>query len=522
MSTTTSTSAQDTNPDTDQKNDKKNNNVPSWFADAVAALSVALVLIPQSLAYAELAGMPAHYGLYASALPPIAAAFFASSPFLQTGPTALTAILTAGALSSLFTPASPAYVTAAALLALIVGIWRIAIGLLRLGSIAYFMSQPVLRGFTTAAALLIVSSQLPAAVGVSPPEGQVVQELLWTLQNIASWQPWSMVMAGVAAACIILSKRVSPLLPGVFIAVVITTVSSRISNYQGNTVGTVNGQLLQVSLAHPWQLFPQLLVSGLVIAVVGFAEATSIARAFAAETRTRWQPNREFISQGVANVASSLVSGFPVGGSFSRSALSRTAGTRTRWSGAMTGLLVFAALPLMPLLAALPSSVLAAIVMVSVVKLIRFRPLMSLWRLSRPQFVTAWLTFLATMVFSPRLDYAILLGISASLLIHLYREMDLEVSSYYEDDTLYVVLSGVLWFGSTQRLEDALATIFERQVTINNLIIDARGLGHTDLSGAMALVDSLRDARAQGINLEIQGLSPRLNQLITDLERVQP
>ena len=489
----------------------------------MAALSVALVLIPQSLAYAELAGMPAHYGLYASALPPIAAAFFASSPFLQTGPTALTAILTAGALSSLFTPASPAYVTAAALLALIVGIWRIAIGLLRLGSIAYFMSQPVLRGFTTAAALLIVSSQLPAAVGrIAPLQGQVVQELLWTLQNIASWQPWSMVMAGIAAACIILSKRVSPLLPGVFIAVVITTVLSRISNYQGNTVGTVNGQLLQVSLAHPWQLFPQLLVSGLVIAVVGFAEATSIARAFAAETRTRWQPNREFISQGVANVASSLVSGFPVGGSFSRSALSRTAGTRTRWSGAMTGLLVFAALPLMPLLAALPSSVLAAIIMVSVVKLIRFRPLMTLWRLSRPQFVTAWLTFLATMVFSPRLDYAILLGISASLLIHLYREMDLEVSSYYEDDTLYVVLSGVLWFGSTQRLEDALATIFERKVTINNLIIDARGLGHTDLSGAMALVDSLRDARAQGINLEIQGLSPRLNQLITDLERVQP
>jgi MFS superfamily sulfate permease-like transporter len=145
-----------------------------------------------------------------------------------------------------------------------------------------------------------------------------------------------------------------------------------------------------------------------------------------------------------------------------------------------------------------------------------------LWRLSRPQFVTAWLTFFATLVFSPRLDYAILLGISASLLIHLYREMDLEIDSYYEDDTLYVVLSGVLWFGSTQRLEDALTAIFERQVTINNLTIDARGLGHTDLSGAMALVDSLRDARAQGINLEIQGVSPRLAKLLKDLERVQP
>jgi SulP family sulfate permease len=510
-------------------------NVPVWLADGLAALSVVLVLIPQSLAYAELAGMPPYYGLYAAALPPIAAAFFASSIYLQTGPTALTGILTFGALASVFAPASSEFVLAASLLALAVGLWRVAIGMFKLGAIAYFMSQPVLRGFTTAAALLIISSQLPSAVGVSPPSGTVVEELLWTLTRAPSWQPLALLMAGLSAVIIIISKRLSPLLPGVFVAVVVTTALSVFVNYNGPVVGSVDVARVPVTL--PWQvmrdlagetswtallgLLPQLLVSGLVIAVVGFAEATSIARAFAAETRSRWNPNQEFISQGVANLASSLVSGFPVGGSFSRSALARTAGAKSRWNGAITGLLVFAALPLMPLLARLPNAVLAAIVIVSVSKLVRFKPMLTLWRLSRPQFVTAWLTFVATLLLSPRLDYAILVGIGASLLIHLYRQMQLEVTSYYEDDILYVVPSGVLWFGSVQRFEDAVDRLLESDVSISSIVIDGRSLGHVDLSGVMAIVDNLQDAEESGISIEIQGLSDRMMRIIEELRLEQ-
>jgi len=143
--------------------------------DVVAGLSVALVLVPQSMAYAELAGLPAHYGLYAAAFPPIAASFFASSPYLQTGPVALTSLLT------LAVPGSERFVALAALLALVVGVVRILVGLLREGRISYLMSPPVLQGFTMAAAVLIMASQLPAAMGISPPVSGVIQGAWWSL-----------------------------------------------------------------------------------------------------------------------------------------------------------------------------------------------------------------------------------------------------------------------------------------------------------------------------------------------------
>ena len=313
--------------------------------DVIAGISVALVLIPQSLAYAELAGLPAYYGLYAAALPPLAAAFFASSRYLQTGPVAMTSLLTFGALSAFAAPFSEQWIKLAALLALVVGVSRVALGLVRGGVIAYFMSQAVLVGFTTAAAILIVSSQLPTALGVVADGDTILSRLWWTVRHAGDWELTAIVLSLITVALVAGGRRVHRLFPGVLIAVVVGIVYSVVADYTGLRVGDVNLSFPGSPLDLPWGNVWSLIVPGAVIALVGFAEPASIARIFAAQDRERWSPNRELISQGAANLASGLSGGFPVGGSFSRSSINRLVGGETRWSGAVTGLAVLAFLP---------------------------------------------------------------------------------------------------------------------------------------------------------------------------------
>ena len=311
--------------------------------DIVAGLSVALVLVPQALAYAELAGLPPRHGLYAAALPPIAAAFFASSPYLQTGPVAMTSLLTFGALS--FAAGTAEYVGLAALLALVVGAARVLIGLARAGWIAYLMSRPVLTGFAAAAAILIVASQLPTALGVEAPAGDLLVRAWWAVRHADSWEPTSIMLSLITAAVIVAGRRVHALFPGVLVAVIIGVIYSSLSNYAGPVVGEIPASPPPISLALPWSSLPLLIIPGGVIALVGFAEASAVARSFAEQDRKPWSPDREFISQGVANVVSAVSGGFPVGGSFSRSSINRLAGGHTRWSGAITGIAVLLFLP---------------------------------------------------------------------------------------------------------------------------------------------------------------------------------
>ncbi len=175
--------------------------------DLIAGASVGVVLIPQSMAYAELAGMPPVQGLYAAALPPLAAAFFASSPYLQTGPTALTSLLTFGALSTLATPASPEYVALGALLALVVGVVRVVIGRLRAGAIAYLMSMPVLRGFTAAAAMLIFASQVPAVLGIASNADSVLARAVDAFRRVSEWSPTAIAISGATVAMLLGGRR---------------------------------------------------------------------------------------------------------------------------------------------------------------------------------------------------------------------------------------------------------------------------------------------------------------------------
>ena len=290
--------------------------------------------------------MPEQQGLFAAAIPPLAAAFFASSPYLQPGPTAVTGLLVFAALSPLATPGSTEYVKLGLLLALLVGVARITIGALGAGVVSYLLSPPLLYGFVPAVAILIVASQLPLVVGTVSINTDLLARAFDALRDPASWSMSALVIAAMVAVIVLTARWFHPLAPGVLIAVAAATLVSIVVGYDGAVVGSFGGTLPSLTLSFPWSELPQLLPAAAVIALLGFAEASSIARTYAAVDRSRWDPNREFVSQGVANVAASITNGMPVGASFSRSALNRLAGARTTLSGFVTGLTVLALLPL--------------------------------------------------------------------------------------------------------------------------------------------------------------------------------
>ena len=486
---------------------------PVAVGDLVAGLSVAAVLVPQSLAYAQLAGMPAYRGLYAAALPPIAAALFASSPYLQTGPVALTALLTFGALSAQAPPGSDEYVALGVLLALVVGITRLAIGLLRAGVVAYLVSRPMLLGFLPAAAILIVASQLPAALGVTPTEDGILKAAADALVHPGQWY-WAAILLAVATGLLVGGgSRLHRLFPGVLVAVGLgLVVGSR--SYSGAEVGAIPNDIVDPVFHLPWSELPALLGAGVIIALVGFVEASSIARTFAAQERRRWDSDREFVGQGASNVVSALAGGFPVGGSFSRSALNRSAGAQTRWSGAVTGLVVLAFIPFASVLSSLPKAVLAGIVIAAVVPLVRPLPLVRLARYSRPQFAVGVITFALTLALSPHIERAVIAGVGLSIAVHLWRELQLEVPSWLEGDTLHLRPRGVLYFGTERRIEDAFLTLIADHPEARRLAVHLDGLGRIDTSGALALRAVLNDARKAGLEVEVLDVRPRWRQLV--------
>ena len=476
--------------------------------DLVAGLSVALVAIPQSLAYAELAGLPAEIGLYASALPPVVAAIFVSSRYLQTGPVALTSLLTFGALSGLAVTGTPAYVALAALLALLVGAFRLLFGVIRLGRVAYLLSEPVLTGFTTGAAILIVSSQIPRVLGVDPSGSKVLVRAAQGLTDPGSWSPSAIAFGVLTAVVIIGGRRINRLFPGVLLAVVVGIVVSSIVDYQGATVGELDGGFLTLVSDFPWSSTSDLILPALAIALVGFAEPASIARSFAAEERLPWDANREMISQGAANLAAGVSGAFPVGGSFSRSSLNRMAGATSPWAGAVTGLIVLLALPLTPLLENLPGAVLGAVVIVAVVQLIRVGDLMALPFQSMPQAAVAFGTLAATLALSPRVERAVLVGIGLALAVHLYRELNVTVTSARAGETLTVSPKGVLWFASVPEIDRLIRTEIAEHPDLRSVVIDFSGVGRLDYSGAAALARIVDDLTAGGTTVDIVNVPP--------------
>ena len=482
--------------------------------DVIGGISAAFVLIPQALAYAVLAGMPAERGLHVAALAPIAAAFFASSPYLGTGPTAITSLLTLGGLTALARPGSAEYVVLGALLALMVGAVRVAMGLLRLGVLSHLISRPVLTGFTTGAAVVITASQIPTVLGAGAADENPFVGAFDALRQPAEWRPESIAMAVAAAVLIGGGRKIHRLFPGVLLAVVMGIAWTATVGYSGPVVGDVTGGFPTFSLDLPWGSVPQLILPALVIAVVGFAEPTSIARYYATLERTHWDPDRELVSQGMANLAAAIGGGFPAGGSFTRSALVREAGARTRLAGGITGAVVLFLLPFTAVLGDLPTAVLGASIIMAVRSLIHVRPFREYRRYTRLQFRVAVITFVLTIALAPHVDRAVIAGVVLAIGAHLWRELRVSIKAWSEGTTLHLAPKGVLYFASAPLLEERLGRMLSETPAAEHLVVHLDGLGRIDVSGALGLRSVLEQAEEAGLQATVCDVPPQARKIV--------
>jgi SulP family sulfate permease len=420
-----------------------------------------------------------------------------------------------GAVSQLAPVGTGEFVELAALLAVLVGLWRLLLGLLRGGRLAYLMSQPVLLGFTAASGVLIVASQVPGLLGAPAGDGNPLPAAREALSDVGSWQLAATAFAAATVLVMVLGRRLSPLFPSVLLAVVASIGLSAAVGFDGPTVGDLPAGLPPLTLDLPWSEVAALAVPSLVIALIGFAEPSAIARRYAAEDRHRWDADRELTSQGLANLAAGIGGGYPVGGSFSRTALNRNAGARTRWSGAVSGLVTLAVLPLAGLLADLPTAVLAAVVVTAVVPLVDLAAMREVWRYSRPQAGVVVVTFAITLALAPRVDIAVLIGIVLAIAVHLWREVNVSVPSWTEGDELHLRPRGVVFFGSTPALEEALLKLLAAHRGARRLVLHLDGLGRLDLTGALALRAVLDDALAAGVEVRLADVPPHLRRIVS-------
>ena len=650
----------------------------SWFetyklsslrSDAISGLTVALVLIPQSMAYAQLAGLPPYYGLYAAFLPPIVASLFGSSRQLATGPVAVVSLMTAASLEPIATAGSEAFISHAILLALIVGLFQFLLGVLRLGLVVNFLSHPVINGFTNAAALIIASSQLPKMFGVYVDKGAYHYEtVIRVVQSSLYYTHWPTLLIGTFALAIMyVMKRVVPRAPNVLVAVVLTTLISwaygfdhdqvtsieaiesntakmliREYNASINEIADLAARRTEISLqimegknhressspnilklehqislnkfeseiltkkvyiyrkklrrlkflavedgrskirfylknempaslqddGRNWRLMvgegildedslpfagggdvvgniPKGLPSlsmpeingtvmlnlfpyAVIIALLGFMEAISIAKAMAAKSGQRLDPNQELIGQGLANMFGALGQSYPVSGSFSRSAVNFQAGAITGLSSVFTSLAVVVALLfLTPLLYYLPQSVLAAVIMMAVLGLINVPGLIHAWKAQWYDGVIAIITFICTLLFAPHLDRGIFVGIVLSLSVFLYKSMRPRVAilskhldgSYHDAETYGLKLckhiamvrfDGQLFFANASYLEDQIARLRISMPKLKHILIVASGIDDMDASGEEALSLIVDRVRSAGYEISFSGLKKNI------------
>ncbi|WJY22265.1 sulfate permease [Fontisubflavum oceani] len=408
--------------------------------DLIAAVIVTIMLIPQSLAYALLAGLPPEAGIYASIVPIILYAIFGTSRALAVGPVAVVSLLTASAVGQVAEQGTAGYAIAALTLAFLSGGFLLLLGVLRLGFLANFLSHPVIAGFITASGILIATSQLSHILGV-PAGGHTLIEMGATLlSHLGQVDPITLIIGGAATAFLFwVRKGLKPLLralglgaraagvltkAGPVAAVVVTTVATwafGLADQGVAIVGAVPQSLPPLTLpGMSPDLIRQLAVPAILISVIGFVESVSVAQTLAAKKRQRIDPNQELIGLGTANLGAAFTGGYPVTGGFARSVVNFDAGAETPAAGAFTAVgLAIAALALTPLVYFLPKATLAATIIVAVLSLVDFSILKKTWVYSKSDFAAVTATILLTL--GAGVEVGVASGVVLSIALHLYK-----------------------------------------------------------------------------------------------------
>ena len=505
--------------------------------ESIAAITVAVVMIPQSVAYAGLAGMPLVAGLYAAFLPLLLSVLFSASTRLSTGPSALSSVLVGASLTGMAVPASASWVALAVWLALLAGMLQLVVGLTRSAWALNLVSSPVLAGFTQAAALLIMASQLPALIGLQGP--------LPTLLEGAAIDQEALAYGAISLAVFVFAKRIAPRLPIILITVAAAGAISYFSGYSQH--GVVVGSLPQglPSFYWPqwpgWDQFTTLLAPALVLALVSSLEMASSAKIESQRDGKRWDASQDLVGQGVGKLAAALSGTFATSASFSRAALTLYSGARTGWSSVITaGFVVLVLLFLTPALSHVPKAVLAAVVIAAVSSLFKPRIFRDLWEIDRVEAFTAAATFIVTLVTSPRIYWGVLAGVVIGLAHFLYLrlhpriiEVGLHPDGSLRDRLLWTLpplapqvyglrMDAELDFASASAMERAVVEHLAAHPDVQHVCLFAQPINRIDATGVEMFVELRRMLMERGITLHISGLKLPVERVLEKAGALSP
>jgi SulP family sulfate permease len=507
----------------------KNYSRVQFGQDATAAFIVTMLLIPQSLAYAMLAGVPPEVGLYSSILPLVLYAVFGTSTSLSVGPVAVASLMTATSLAAIAEQGSASYLTGAITLALLSGVMLVIMGVMKLGMVTNLLSHSVISGFISASGIIIALSQLKHIFGIQAHGDNVVTQILSMLESIGDFKPVTFVVGVSVVLFLLLARRYAkrfflmlkvPEASAASLAKTAPIVGVLSSlgivyafDLQAHGVaitGTIPAGLPHLSLSLPsFELIKSLALPALMISIIGYVESISVGKTLGAKRREKVKPNQELIGLGAANIASGVSGGFPVTGGFSRSVVNFDAGAVTQLAGVMTAIgIMIASLVLTPVLFFLPKATLAATIIVAVTTLIDFSILKKTWSFSRSDFYAVLATIIVTLLFG--VEVGVASGVGLSILLHLSRtsrphvaEVGLiEGTEHFRNVKRYEVKTSPnllclrpdesLFFVNAAFLEDYIIDSINKRQEITHVVIQCSAVNEIDFS-ALEMLESLNN-----------------------------
>ena len=514
-------------------------NRTSLRADFIAGLTGAVIVLPQGVAFATIAGLPPQYGLYTAMVTPVIAALFGSSRHLISGPTTAISIVVFASVSHHATPGTPEFITLALTLTFLAGVYQLAFGLARLGVLVNFVSHTVVMGFTAGAAILIATSQLKHVLGIPIPRGESFAHT-W-VDIYQQLEQANLTVLGIALVTVLtalLCRRLLPKLPHLLVGLVAGSLAAVVAggaDHGVTFIGRIPAQLPPLSMPDfSVSAIRQLAPEAFAVALLGLIEAVSIARSVATRSHQRIDANQEFIGQGLSNMVGSFFSSYAGSGSFTRSGINYQAGAQTPMAAIFAAaLLMLAVLLIAPLTAYLPVAAMGGVILLVAYGLIDFHHIWDTLRKSRGETAILLVTFFATLFLE--LEFAIYLGVLLSLILFLARTSrpdivtlapdshsprrkfsNVETKPLSECPQLKVIrIDRAIYFGSVNYIQSRLDAITEREGIVH-ILIDASRMNYIDMAGAEMLVQENRRLRARGGGLYFCGLKSSVWQFIAE------
>ncbi len=506
-------------------------------ADLLAGIVSALIVLPQGVAFATLAGMPPEYGLYGAMLPAIVGALWGSSWHLVSGPTNATSLMVFATVSAFAVPFTPAYVQLVLTLCLMIGLIKLALGIARLGALVNFISTTVVVGFTAGAGLLIIAAQLHNFFGLSVPQSSSFFAAMSSVaSHLSEVDGWTLAVGIVTLGAALAGKRGLPRIPYMLTAIIagggFAYLLAALQVAHVATLGPLPSALPTLSIPDfslsEWR---DLAPVALALTIIGLTEAISSARAVALRSGQRIDGNQEFIGQGLANIAGSFTSSYPTSGSFNRTGANFAAGARTPLAAVFSAFaLLLILVSVKPLAAFIPIASMAAVLFIVAWGLVDFAMIRKLLRTSRSEALTLAVTFIATL--SIRLEAAILIGVLVSLLVYLNRTTHPRLTRVLPDpaagrrfDTVadgtplcpqldILRIDGSLFFGAVEHVRDELEAARAQRPDIRHLLLVGSAINFVDASGADLLEQEARALRAVGVTLYLCNLKPPVRDVL--------